>query len=53
MDPYSFMDTANAWKKSHFILLDKSDFHTIDIDHIEGGNTCWIWVDDSKFPAKL
>ena len=24
------MDPATAWKKSHFILLDRSDFHVID-----------------------
>ena len=28
--PYSRIDTTAAWKKLHFILLDKSDFHMID-----------------------
>ena len=28
--PYSSMDTATAWKKSCFILSDRSDFHLID-----------------------
>ena len=28
--PYSSMDTATAWKKSRFILLDRSEFHIID-----------------------
>ena len=30
MHPYRSMDTATAWKKSCFILLDRSDFHKID-----------------------
>ena len=28
--PYSSMDTTAAWKKLHFILSDKSDFHVTD-----------------------
>ena len=28
--PYSRIDTTAAWKKLHFILLDRSDFHMID-----------------------
>ena len=28
--PYSSTDTAIAWKKSHFILSEKSDFHITD-----------------------
>ena len=28
--PYSSIDTAAAWKKSFFILSDRSDFHMID-----------------------
>ena len=27
--PYNSTDTATAWKKSHFILLDQSDLHMI------------------------
>ena len=30
LDLYSSIDAAAAWKKSHFILLDRSDFHVID-----------------------
>ena len=30
MHPYSGMDMTAAWKKLHFILLDKSDFHVTD-----------------------
>ena len=28
--PYSIIDTATTWKKSHFILLNWSNFHMID-----------------------
>ena len=28
--PYSSTDSAKAWKKSHFILSDRLDFHMID-----------------------
>ena len=28
--PYSSVDTATAWKKSHFILSDQSDFYMIN-----------------------
>ena len=30
MHPYSRIDTTAAWKKLHFMLLDKFDFHMID-----------------------
>ena len=30
MHPFSSIDTAIAWKKSHFILLERSAFDTID-----------------------
>ena len=29
--PYSSMDMTAAWKKLHFILSDRSDFHMTDI----------------------
>ena len=29
--PYSNIDTATTWKKSHFIISDRLDFHMIDI----------------------
>ena len=47
---YSSIDTTTAWKKSHFILLDRSDFHIIYIyiyiyilwsHHRE--NICKLW----------
>ena len=28
--PYSSIDTVTAWKESHFILSDRSDFYMID-----------------------
>ena len=28
--PYSSMETATAWKKFNFVLLDRSDSHMID-----------------------
>ena len=30
MHPYSSIDSATTWKKSHFILMDRPDFHMID-----------------------
>ena len=27
--PYNSTDTATAWKNSHFILLEWSDFHSV------------------------
>ena len=30
MQPYSTTDMANTWKNSHFILLERSDFHMIN-----------------------
>ena len=30
MHPYSSMGTATAWKKSHSIFLDRSDFDMMD-----------------------
>ena len=30
MNPYGSIDTATPWKKSRFILLDRSDFNKID-----------------------
>ena len=30
MHPYSSIDATAAWKKLHFILLVRSDFHIID-----------------------
>ena len=33
--PYSNIDTATAWKKSHFISSDRSNFHIINNQSIE------------------
>ena len=30
MHSYNSIDTAAVWKESHFILLDRSNFHMID-----------------------
>ena len=30
VNPYSSIDTVTAWKKSCFILSERSDFHMID-----------------------
>ena len=47
---YISMDTASAWKKSHLILSDRSDFHIIDnqliIFHVFAGHILSLSVNE-------